>query len=115
MTAGLRAVHSVLLRGLHPLTHGRGADFGGQADDAPADRLVLPAPADAGDESPVDLEDVDGVAAQVGQRALAGAEVVDGDLDPQRRGDDAVVELPREHVQSKTHRQEQVGGLAPAL
>ena len=34
--------------------------------------------AEAGDEGPVDLHDVDGEAAQVAQRRVAGAEVVDG-------------------------------------
>ena len=81
MTAALRAEHGVLFRGLHS--------------------LVLPAPDDAGDESPVDLEDADGVAAQVEQGAVAGAEVV--------------VELPRGHVQSKIQRQEQIWGTGSCL
>jgi len=47
----------------------------------PHDRRVLGVATQAGDERVVDLEDVDGETPEVGQRRVAGAEVVDRDLD----------------------------------
>ena len=52
-----------------------------QRDDRPHDREIAGIGAEVADEPPVDLECVDGKRLQVRQHAVAGAEVVDGDLD----------------------------------
>ena len=46
--------------------------------------LALAALGQLGDEGAVDLQHVDRELAQVGERGVAGAEVVDGDPDPER-------------------------------
>ena len=54
-----------------------------QIDDGFDDRLVRERPADAGDELPVDLHCSHRQLAKVRQRRVAGAEIVEGDLDAQ--------------------------------
>ena len=56
----------------------------GQLDDRAHQRGRLRALAQRRDEAAVDLEDVDRVAVEVGQRRVAGAEVVDRDLHAER-------------------------------
>jgi hypothetical protein len=56
----------------------------GQGDDGPGHRRLLGPAGHAVDERLVDLEGVDGEAAQVGQGRVAGAEVVDGQVHAER-------------------------------
>jgi hypothetical protein len=55
----------------------------GHRDHRRDDGLVLLVPAQASDEAPVDLENVEREPAQVGQRRVAGAEVVERQPDAQ--------------------------------
>ena len=57
------------------------AEGAGQADDRPDDRQVVGVVPEVADEAPVDFEHVDGQRLELGERAVPGAEVVDGDLD----------------------------------
>src|SRR5919112_5801682 len=53
------------------------AEVPGQVDDAPDDLLIVGVAGQGGDEAAVDLDLVDREPAQVGQRRVTGAEVVD--------------------------------------
>lgn len=53
----------------------------GECDDGADDRLVAGVTTDAGDEGTVDLQRIDGQALQVGERGVARAEIVDGQMD----------------------------------
>ena len=66
-----------LLGALDPLGDDLEPEAEGQADDAGDDRVAGAAQAELGDERPVDLHDVDREPAQVVERRVAGAEVVD--------------------------------------
>src|SRR5829696_2445614 len=73
---------------------GHGVELEGVAElhDGVGQGGVLPTPADPVDERLVDLEDVDREAAQVAERRVAGAEVVDGQQHPEP------LELPQPHA-----------------
>ena len=55
----------------------------GKLDDGADDRLVTGVFADTGDETAVDLQLLDGKHLEVAERGIAGAEIVDGQLDAQ--------------------------------
>ena len=76
--------HAGLALGLDALGHHGQAEVMGQVDDPRGDATVVgmgvaPEPLH---EGPVDLHDVHGQPSEVGQRGVAGAEVVDGDEHP---------------------------------
>jgi len=74
----------VLRRRLHALgDHGQ-SHRRAHCDDGPNDRLILGARPKPGDEGPVDLHARHGMTAQVAQRGVAGAEVVDHDAETER-------------------------------
>ena len=75
-----------LALGLHALGHHLQAEPAGEADDAGDDRDVVAVGVELGRERAVDLHRVDGEAAQVAERRVAGAEVVDREADAERRG-----------------------------
>src|SRR5437763_756227 len=72
-----------LLWALHTLGDHRQAQAVGQMDDGIHDGQVAAVAVDALDEGTVDLQPVDMEPLQVAQRRVAGAEVVDGEPDPQ--------------------------------
>src|SRR3954468_7625127 len=78
-----RAEQVVLLHLLDALRDDAEAQRVGDVNDGTYDGSVGRAPRDAGDERLVDLDLVDRQALEVGQRGVAGPEVVDGDLDPE--------------------------------
>ena len=68
--------------GLDALGHHHGdVERVGHLHDGPGQPVALGGAVELGHEGLVDLDDVDGEALEVGQRAVAGAEVVDGDAD----------------------------------
>ena len=72
-----------LLWGFDPFGDGAKAQVGGEFDDRGDDLLVLDIGAEAGDEGAVDFDEGQGEAAEVGERGVAGAEVVEADLHAQ--------------------------------
>ena len=69
--------------GLDPFGDDAEVQAVGQVDRRGAERGVLRVELDAADEALVDLQDVDRKALEVGEGRVAGAEVVEGDLDAQ--------------------------------
>ena len=78
--------HAGLVLGLDAFRHHRQAQVMGQVDDPGRDPAVVGVGVvpEALHEGPVDLDDVHGKLAEVGQGRVAGAEVVDGDEDAHR-------------------------------
>ena len=74
----------VLLGLLDPLGQGLETEGLAQLDQGADQRPGLGRVGHGGDERAVDLEGVDGELLEIGQRGVAGAEVVDGDADPGR-------------------------------
>src|SRR4029450_10478418 len=68
----------------------------GQGDDGPGDGRLLGPPGDPVHERLVDLDGGDRHLAQVGERGVAGAEVVDGQVDPEAL---ELVEADHGHLQ----------------
>ena len=62
---------------LHAFGDDGAAERGGKADDAFDDRQILGIPQHVAHKALVDLEHAGGQAAQVGQRRVAGAEVIE--------------------------------------
>jgi hypothetical protein len=71
----------LLLPGLHALGNHLEAQLVGHGDDGLGEGPVAPVGGQVLDEALVDLDDVDVELLQVGQGRIAGAEIVDGDLD----------------------------------
>ena len=78
-----RSQHRLLRLRLHSFGHGFHPQVVGQGDDGFDDGGVLAVRADPRNERPVDLEGVEGEAVQIAERRVAGAEVVQGQTDPQ--------------------------------
>jgi hypothetical protein len=76
------AKHLRLLRMLHPFRGDGDAECVGQGDDAGHQSAAAFAGGEVGHEAAVDLQHVDRVLEQIGERCVPGAEVVGGDLDP---------------------------------
>src|SRR5271165_1764992 len=77
------ATHDLQLLGcLDPFGCGFYSEGGAEARDCPDDRASLAA--DRGNEGTVDLDLVEGEAAQIAQRRIPGAEIVHGDADAER-------------------------------
>jgi len=75
------ASEELLLFGvLHPFGDHRQLQAVGEGDDGAGDGGVVVVVGQAGDERLVDLQDVDGQALEVAERGVAGAEVVDRQL-----------------------------------
>src|SRR5438270_6841774 len=72
-----------LLRGLDPLGDDRDAEAATDRDERLGEAGGLAVGAEVADEAAVDLEEVDGQAAELAEGRAAGAEVVEGEVDPQ--------------------------------
>lgn len=72
-----------LLPGLDPFGDNLGFEMAGQGDNRRDHRGVVGAGAHLADKSPVNLQAVEWQVGQVGQRGVAGTEVIDGDMDPE--------------------------------
>jgi len=70
-----------LFKGFDPFGGDQQPEIVGEDDDGADDRQVRAGPADAGNKGSVDLDRVDGDVAQVAERGVAGAEVVDRQAD----------------------------------
>ena len=69
----------MLLGGLDALGHDRHAEQVGELDDREDDGVARAILFQVGDEALVDLDDVDREALEVGERGVAGSEVVEGE------------------------------------
>ena len=69
-----------LVGGFHSFRHYLHLEAVGQGDDGDHHRPVIVVGGDVVDESPIDLEAVDGEALQIAQRRIAGAEVIQGQV-----------------------------------
>ena len=106
--------HRALRLGLHPLGQGADAERVRHRDHRGGQRPLLLARLDAGDEAAVDLDAVDHEPAQVGDRGVPGAEVVELDVEA-GRGEAAQVAHHQVGVALDQHRLEHLDGDAVRL